>query len=133
MKTASYLTNEKRKICRGLYRFFGGGFGGFGFGEQQEEEAPKGDTVFVELEVSLKDLYVGRHLTVVRDKNVIKPASGTRKCNCKQKVVTQQLGPGMFQQYTTKVGLKCHRWTWFSAYGDSTGEQYQQFTCLPSL
>ena len=33
-----------------------------------------------------------------------KPAPGTRKCNCKQKVVTQQIGPGMYQQYTTQVG-----------------------------
>ena len=43
------------------------------------------------------------HLQVVRDKNVLKPAPGKRKCNCKQKVVTQQVGPGMFQQYTTQV------------------------------
>lgn len=42
---------------------------------------------------------------VVRDKNVLKPAPGKRKCNCKQKVVTQQVGPGMYQQYTTQVRL----------------------------
>lgn len=35
----------------------------------------------------------------------MKPAPGTRKCNCKQKVVTQQIGPGMYQQYTTQVGV----------------------------
>lgn len=40
---------------------------------------------------------------VVRDKNVAKPAPGKRKCNCKQKVVTQQVGPGMYQQYTKQV------------------------------
>lgn len=44
--------------------FFGNfGFGGFGFG-QQEEEAPKGNNVVVELEVSLKDLYLGGHFKV---------------------------------------------------------------------
>ena len=87
--------------CR---RFFGGGFGGgFGFQQQQEEETPKGNNVAVELEVTLADLYLGGHFKVVRDKNVVKPAPGTRKCNCKQKVVTQQMGPGMYQQYTTQV------------------------------
>ena len=40
---------------------------------------------------------------IIRDKNVIKPAAGTRKCNCRQKVVTHQIGPGMYQQYTTQV------------------------------
>lgn len=42
-------------------------------------------------------------LKVVRDKGVLKPASGTRKCNCKNRVVTNQVGPGMYQQYTTQV------------------------------
>lgn len=42
-------------------------------------------------------------LQVIRDKNVLKPAPGTRKCNCRQKVVTHQIGPGMYQQYTTQV------------------------------
>ena len=44
---------------------------------------------------------------IVRDRNVVKPAPGTRKCNCKNKVVTQQLGPGMFQQYTQRVCEDC--------------------------
>lgn len=85
-------------------RFFGGfGFGGGG----GEEETPRGDTIYVELEVSLRDLYLGASIRVVRDKNVLVPAPGTRKCNCKQKVVTQQVGPGMYQQYTHKVCEDC--------------------------
>ncbi len=80
---------------------FGGGFGG------GEEETPKGDTIYAELEVTLADLYLGNTFRVVRDKNVIKPASGKRQCNCRNKVVTQQLGPGMFQQYTQKVCEEC--------------------------
>ena len=40
----------------------------------------------------------------MRDKSVFKPAAGTRKCKCRQKVVTQQVGPGMYQQYTQQVG-----------------------------
>ena len=43
--------------------FFGGG--GFPFGgQQQEEQTPKGDTVKIELEVSLKDLYLGAQFKV---------------------------------------------------------------------
>jgi DnaJ family protein B protein 11 len=47
-------------------QFFGGGFGGFGFGQQEEEETPKGDNVVVMLEVTLEDLYLGKHYTVLR-------------------------------------------------------------------
>jgi len=84
-------------------------FGGFGgFGRQEEDQGPqKGDDVVVDVEVTLKDLYLGATYTVTRDKNVIKPASGTRKCNCKQKMVTRQLGPGMFQQYAQEVCEEC--------------------------
>ncbi|GMH33871.1 hypothetical protein BSKO_01705 [Bryopsis sp. KO-2023] len=82
---------------------FGGGFGM----EEEEEKVPKGDDVFVELQVTLRDLYVGREVEIVRDKAVIKPASGKRKCNCRQQVVTKQLGPGMFQQFTKQVCDEC--------------------------
>ena len=46
-------------------------------------------------------------LQVKRDKNVVKPGKGKRQCNCKNKVVTRQLGPGMFQQYTTQECETC--------------------------
>ena len=38
---------------------------------------------------------------------MIKPAKGKRQCNCRNKVVTRQLGPGMFQQYTTQECEEC--------------------------
>ena len=90
-------------------QFFGGAFGGFGGfgGGGGEEETPRGDTVYAELEVDLADLYLGNHFRVTRDKNVLKPASGKRQCNCRNKVVTQQLGPGMFQQFTQRVCEEC--------------------------
>lgn len=37
----------------------------------------------------------------------MKPAPGKRKCNCKNKVVHKQIGPGMFQQYTQQVCEDC--------------------------
>ena len=42
---------------------------------------------------------------MVRDKNIIKPAPGKRQCNCRNKMVTKQVGPGMFQQYAMQVSL----------------------------
>ena len=79
-------------------QFFGHGFGGFG-GGPQEPETPKGDSLVIDLDVSIRDLYLGRIIRVARDKDVIKPAKGTRKCNCKQRTVTRQIGPGMYQQF----------------------------------
>ena len=61
----------------------------------------------VTLEVTLKDLYVGRSIRVLRDKNVIKPATGKRKCNCKNKLVTKQVGPGMYQQFQQQECEEC--------------------------
>ena len=48
-----------------------------------------------------------RAVQVTRDKPVAKPAPGKRKCNCKNKVVTRQLGPGMFQQFTQQECGEC--------------------------
>jgi DnaJ family protein B protein 11 len=90
--------------------FFGGGFGGFGGGggeDDGEAQVPRGENVVVDLPVSLKDLYVGRELKVQRDKAVVRPSSGTRQCRCRQRLVTRQLGPGMFQQYTTTECDEC--------------------------
>ncbi|KXZ56237.1 hypothetical protein GPECTOR_1g206 [Gonium pectorale] len=87
-----------------IFDMFFGGFGGHG---QQEEEVRKGHTIYVDLYVTLRDLYVGKELQVVRDKAVIRTTSGTRKCNCKTKIMTRQLGPGMFQQFQTQECGTC--------------------------
>lgn len=36
-----------------------------------------------------------------------RPASGTRKCNCRQEMVTRQLGPGRFQMMQQQVCDEC--------------------------
>lgn len=82
-------------------------FGNFGFGFGHEEHTPRGDDVYAELEVTLKDLYLGGHFRIIRDKDVLKPAPGKRQCNCKQKVVTRQIGAGMYQQFTTRECEEC--------------------------
>jgi len=63
--------------------------------------------VTVELEVTLRDLYLGRVFEVVRDKAVYRPAKGTRKCNCKTRMTTRQIAPGMYQQIPTQECQQC--------------------------
>ncbi|XP_015892024.3 dnaJ protein ERDJ3B [Ziziphus jujuba] len=83
-------------------QFFGGGGG-----EEEEEKIAKGDDVVVELDASLEDLYMGGSLKVWREKNVLKPAPGKRRCNCRNEVYHRQIGPGMFQQMTEQVCEQC--------------------------
>ncbi|XP_026434962.1 dnaJ protein ERDJ3B-like [Papaver somniferum] len=80
----------------------------FGGGEPEEEDkVVKGDDVIVDLDASLEDLYMGGTLKVWREKNVLKPAPGKRRCNCRNEVYHRQIGPGMFQQMTEQVCEQC--------------------------
>lgn len=83
--------------------FFGNNMGT----EEEEEKIPKGDDVIVELHATLEDLYMGGSLKVWREKNVIKPAPGKRRCNCRNEVYHRQIAPGMFQQMTEQVCEQC--------------------------
>ena len=85
---------------------FGGGFGGDG-GMGGEPEVRRGADVRMPLEVGLEDLYSGATLGVTRVKLALVPAAGTRKCACRARVVTRQLGPGMYQQFTTEECDEC--------------------------
>lgn len=92
--------------------FFGDfGFGGFGFedGHPQrgERQTPKGNDVVMDLWVTLEELYNGNFVEVFRTKGVYKPGKGTRKCNCRQEMVTRQLGPGRFQMLQQNVCDEC--------------------------
>lgn len=82
--------------------FFGGGSM-----EEEEEKIAKGDDVIVDLDATLEDLYMGGSLKVWREKNVVKPAPGKRRCNCRNEVYHRQIGPGMFQQMTEQVCDQC--------------------------
>ncbi|KAK4737992.1 hypothetical protein R3W88_001689 [Solanum pinnatisectum] len=83
-------------------QFFGGGSM-----EEEEEKIVKGDDVIVDLDATLEDLYMGGSLKVWREKNILKPAPGKRKCNCRNEVYHRQIGPGMYQQMTEQVCDKC--------------------------
>ncbi|KAK2174690.1 hypothetical protein NP493_785g01003 [Ridgeia piscesae] len=83
-------------------------FGDFGFGGgEQRREVQKGGDVIIDLEVSLEELYTGNFIEVCRYKSVATPASGTRKCNCRQEMKTIQLGPGRFQMMQQQVCDDC--------------------------
>ncbi|CAI9105491.1 OLC1v1004423C3 [Oldenlandia corymbosa var. corymbosa] len=84
-----------------------GQFFGTGSMEEEEEKVVKGDDVIVDLDARLEDLYMGGSLKVWREKNVIKPAPGKRRCNCRNEVYHRQIGPGMFQQMTEQVCEQC--------------------------
>lgn len=94
----------------------GGGFGGifdnfFGFNRGQQDQQKKGPTVNLNLDVTLKDLYVGATVEFETSKQVVcdkcrgtgaKSADDVKKCSScggkGHKIVTHQLGPGFVQQ-----------------------------------
>jgi len=83
-------------------------FGDFGFGGGREErDVPRGGNIQMPLEVSLEELYIGNFVELTRNKPVARPASGSRKCNCRQEMVTKSLGPGRFQMTQQQVCDDC--------------------------
>ena len=44
---------------------------------------------------------------MTHNKPVAKEARGTRKCNCRQEMVTRSLGPGRFQMTQQEVCDEC--------------------------
>jgi len=93
--------------------FFGGGgspfgdFFGFEGGNGGEREIPRGANIEIDLWASLEELYVGNFVELTHMKPVMKPAKGTRKCNCRQEMVTRSLGPGRFQMMQQQVCDDC--------------------------
>lgn len=83
--------------------FFGDFFGFGGGGREHDREAAKGETIVMDLWVTLEEIYSGDFVEVVRNKPVAKPAAGFRKCNCRNEMQTVQLGPGRFQMFQNQV------------------------------
>ncbi|KAK0417585.1 hypothetical protein QR680_013098 [Steinernema hermaphroditum] len=114
---------EKRKIYdrhgeEGMQKMGGGGGGGDPFssffgdffgggGHEHEEGTPKGADVVVDLWVTLEEIYNGHFVEVKRKKSVYKQTSGTRQCNCRHEMRTQQMGAGRFQMFQVKVCDEC--------------------------
>lgn len=90
------------------FESFFGDFFGFGSpGGNENKETPKGADVLVDLWVTYEELYVGQFVELQRVKPVYQPAKGTRKCNCRQEMITRQLGPGRFQMMQQTVCDEC--------------------------
>ncbi|XP_071822777.1 dnaJ homolog subfamily B member 11-like [Apostichopus japonicus] len=87
--------------------FFGDFHFPFGGGHQRDPEIPTGDSIVMDLFVSLEELYTGDFVEVVRYRPVAKEAQGTRQCNCRQEMKTMQLGPGRFQMTQQQVCDEC--------------------------
>nr|QNJ44841.1 HSP40-5 [Agasicles hygrophila] len=85
-------------------------FGDFGFhfgGGEQKHETPRGADLVMDIFVTLEDLYTGTFIEITRNKPVLKPTRGTRKCNCRQEMITKSLGPGRFQMMQQTVCDEC--------------------------
>lgn len=85
-------------------------FGDFGFhfgGGEQKHETPRGADVVMDVMVTLEDLYSGTFIEITRNKPVMRTAKGTRKCNCRQEMITRNLGPGRFQMMQQTVCDEC--------------------------
>ncbi|OEL33857.1 DnaJ protein ERDJ3B [Dichanthelium oligosanthes] len=122
------MDHEKRKVYDwygedGLKQFQGGRSGGgghtmnaehvftdvFGGGgmEKEDEQIIKGNDVIVELNASLEDLYMGGSIKVWREKNVIKPAPGKRRCKCRNEIRQREIAPRVFYQISEQVCEIC--------------------------
>lgn len=86
--------------------FFGDFFGGGG-GHGGEEGTPKGADVTIDLFVTLEEVYNGHFVEIKRKKAVYKQTSGTRQCNCRHEMRTEQMGQGRFQMFQVKVCDEC--------------------------
>ncbi|XP_076647394.1 dnaJ heat shock protein family member shriveled [Halictus rubicundus] len=92
-----------------LFSSFFGDFG-FHFGgesQQQQQEVPKGSNIVMDLMVTLEELYSGSFIEITRNRPVMKPAKGTRKCNCRQEFVARNLGNGRYHMIQQDVCSEC--------------------------
>lgn len=87
--------------------FFGDFNFHFGGDTFHQHETPKGSNVVMDLVVTLEELYSGNFIEITRNKPVMKAAKGTRKCNCRQELVTRNLGNGRFQMIPQSVCSEC--------------------------
>ncbi|VEN56817.1 unnamed protein product [Callosobruchus maculatus] len=100
---------QKEGMMDGNMDPFASFFGDFGFhfGGEQKHETPKGADLMMDVYVTLEDLYTGTFIEITRNKPVMKAAKGTRKCNCRQEMITRNLGPGRFQMTQQTVCDEC--------------------------
>uniref|UniRef100_A0A0X3P040 J domain-containing protein n=2 Tax=Schistocephalus solidus TaxID=70667 RepID=A0A0X3P040_SCHSO len=89
--------------------FFGSMFGGH---TQEDERTKRGADVILDLPVTLEEIYSGNFVEVIRCNSYKKPSPGTRQCNCRMEMKTQQVGPGRFQMTQQRVCNECPNFTY---------------------
>ncbi|XP_070157305.1 dnaJ homolog shv [Polyergus mexicanus] len=85
-------------------------FGDFSFhfnGEAQHQQEVRGANVIMDLYVTLEELYNGNFIEITRNKIVMKAAKGTRKCNCRQELVTRKVGNDRIHMIQQSVCSEC--------------------------
>lgn len=82
-------------------------FGGMFGQRRQDDQAPRGPDIKMDLDVTLEQLYNGDFIELMRVKPVPKETSGTRDCNCRNEMKTVQVGNGRFQMQQQRVCKKC--------------------------
>lgn len=102
------MSNGQNNRGMDPFESFFGDFFGFGpSGGHEDKDTPRGADVLVDLWVTYEELYKGQFVELQRIKPVYQPAKGTRKCNCRQEMITRQLGPGRFQMMQQTVCDEC--------------------------
>lgn len=87
---------------------FFGDFFSFGNSDSRENrDVLKGGNIIMNIYVTLEELCNGNFIELSRNKVVFKEARGVRKCNCRQEMITKQLGPGRFQMMQQSVCDEC--------------------------
>uniref|UniRef100_A0A1I8ES04 DnaJ homolog dnj-20 n=1 Tax=Wuchereria bancrofti TaxID=6293 RepID=A0A1I8ES04_WUCBA len=90
-----------------FYDPFSSFFGDFSRSRHREEGTLRGADIVMDLWVTLEEVYNGNFVEVKRVKSLYKQTSGTRKCNCRHEMRTEQLGAGRFQMFQVKICDEC--------------------------
>eukprot|EP01028_Stygiella_incarcerata_P004317 TRINITY_DN1934_c0_g1_i1.p1 TRINITY_DN1934_c0_g1~~TRINITY_DN1934_c0_g1_i1.p1 ORF type:complete len:422 (+),score=101.80 TRINITY_DN1934_c0_g1_i1:153-1268(+) len=77
----------------------------------EEFEHRKGPPMEMTLEVDLKDLYNGKEIQLVRDRQIAVMEDGFVDCRCRQELHFVQVGPGRMQTQPKKICDKCQKFS----------------------
>ncbi|KAG5681368.1 hypothetical protein PVAND_010810 [Polypedilum vanderplanki] len=72
------------------------------FDFENEKSEMKGSDILIYVAVTLEEIYNGKYLEITRNKAVLKPTSGTRKCNCRREMVGKIIGHNFMHTFQEK-------------------------------
>lgn len=89
------------------FESFGFPFDFMGGMDPGNKETPRGADITFDLYATYEELYVGKIIQLKRIKPIYKVSKGTRECNCRQKMITRQVGPGQIHMMQTTECDQC--------------------------